>query len=167
MQRFADGDCALLVATTVVEVGVDVPSARIMVIEDAQRFGLAQLHQLRGRVGRSAEASGCVLLYRPPLSAIAQARLKIMRTSHDGFAIAEEDLRLRGPGEVLGARQSGDSEFIHADLAHHYDLLLLAQDQAESVIAQDPTLREEKHQPLRILLALYDHLQAVAYLGRG
>ena len=107
MERFSSGETRILVSTTVIEVGVDVPNATIMVIEHAERFGLAQLHQLRGRIGRGSRASTCLLLYKGPLGQTAQARLEMMRESEDGFRIAEEDLRLRGEGEVLGTRQSG------------------------------------------------------------
>ena len=113
MARFAAGETRLLVATTVIEVGVDVPEATVMVIEHAERFGLAQLHQLRGRIGRGAERSTCLLLYKAPLGETAKARLAILRETEDGFRIAEEDLRLRGEGDVLGTRQSG-----HAGLPH-------------------------------------------------
>jgi len=115
-----------LVATTVIEVGVDVPNATLMVIEHAERFGLAQLHQLRGRVGRGSGKSSCILLWHEPLGQTAKARLKTMRDTDDGFVIAEEDLRLRGPGEMLGKRQSGMEEFRIADPAAHADLLAVA-----------------------------------------
>ncbi len=113
MERFAKGETRLLVATTVIEVGVDVPQASVMVIEHAERFGLAQLHQLRGRIGRGAERSSCILLYKAPLGPTAKARLAILRETDDGFRIAEEDLRLRGQGDVLGVRQSGMPGFAH------------------------------------------------------
>jgi len=124
MAQFAAGEIGLLVATTVVEVGVDVPEASIMVIENAERFGLAQLHQLRGRIGRGSEASTCLLVYREPLGEMSKARLKVIRETTDGFAIAEEDLRLRGEGDVLGVRQSGLPGYriarseVHGQLIH-------------------------------------------------
>ena len=120
MSAFASGDISILVATTVIEVGVDVPSATIMVIEHAERFGLSQLHQLRGRVGRGTGQSACILLYQPPLGETAKKRLSVMRETEDGFVIAEEDLRLRGGGEVLGTRQSGMPEFRAAIAARGY-----------------------------------------------
>src|SRR5690606_12120581 len=123
MRAFKDGQTDLLVATTVIEVGVDVPNASLMLIENAERLGLAQLHQLRGRVGRGAAASTCVLLYQPPLSAMARQRLDVLRRTGDGFVIAEEDLKLRGPGELLGTRQTGLAAFRIADLARDADLL--------------------------------------------
>src|SRR5581483_6994572 len=138
MADFAAGLIDILVATTVVEVGVDVPEASIMVIEHAERFGLAQLHQLRGRVGRGKAKSSCLLLYGAPLSETAKARLQIMRDTDDGFRIAEEDLRLRGGGEVLGTRQSGLPEFRLADLSLHGDLLAMARDDVKLILARDP-----------------------------
>ncbi|MGO9672997.1 MAG: ATP-dependent DNA helicase RecG, partial [Methylocella sp.] len=131
MEAFATGATKILVATTVIEVGVDVPNASIMVIEHAERFGLAQLHQLRGRVGRGAAKSSCILLYKGPLGETAKARIAIMRETEDGFRIAEEDLRLRGEGEVLGTRQSGSPGFHLAELPLHADLLTLARAEAQ------------------------------------
>src|SRR5690606_34391093 len=136
----------ILVATTVIEVGVDVPEASIIVIEHAERFGLAQLHQLRGRVGRGSASSSCLLLYQPPLGDVARARLEIMRDTDDGFRIAEEDLRLRGAGELLGTRQSGLPEFRVADLAVHGDLLAAARDDALLLLAGDPGLTGSRGQ---------------------
>ena len=138
MSAFKAGDLHLLVATTVIEVGVDVPNAALMVIEHAERYGLAQLHQLRGRVGRGARESSCVLLYETPLSETAKKRLKIIRDSNDGFAIARADLHLRGPGEFLGARQSGDQLLRFADLELDAELLERARDQADGLIATQP-----------------------------
>jgi ATP-dependent DNA helicase RecG len=167
LQAFATGGIRLLVATTVVEVGVDVPEASIMVIEHAERFGLAQLHQLRGRVGRGSRASACLLLYEPPLGEAARARLAILRETEDGFRIAEEDLRLRGPGEVLGVRQSGLPAFRFADLARHAGLLPLARELAERALAADPGLRGAASEPLRVLLHLFERHDAVRLLAAG
>jgi ATP-dependent DNA helicase RecG len=167
MAGFARGDIRLLVATTVIEVGVDVPEAGVMVIEHAERFGLAQLHQLRGRVGRGAGRSSCLLLYGTPLGAAARARLEIMRATEDGFRIAEEDLRLRGPGELLGSRQSGLPALILADLAAHADLLAPARDDARSVVAHDPDLSGPRGRALRQLLQLFERDLAARYLGSG
>ncbi|MGH8431439.1 MAG: ATP-dependent DNA helicase RecG, partial [Solimonas sp.] len=140
MAAFAEGRLSLLVATTVIEVGVDVPAATVMVIEHAERFGLAQLHQLRGRVGRGAARSACLLLYAQPLGETARARLAIMRETEDGFRIAEEDLRLRGAGELLGTRQSGLPDMRLADFAAHAELLQAARDDARLVVERDPDL---------------------------
>lgn len=164
MQEFTRGSLQLLVATTVIEVGMNVPEATVMVIEQAERFGLAQLHQLRGRVGRSDKPSRCVLLYDEPLSATAKARLKILRDTNDGFFIAEEDLRLRGAGDMLGTRQTGLPDFIMADLAHHLPLLRVAHDDAKLILARDPDLVSERGQALRLLLQLYEYDAAIAQL---
>ncbi|CDK98398.1 DNA helicase, ATP-dependent resolution of Holliday junctions, branch migration [Magnetospirillum gryphiswaldense MSR-1 v2] len=167
MADFAAGQLSVLVATTVIEVGVNVPEATIMVIEHAERFGLAQLHQLRGRVGRGSGASSCLLLYGAPLSENAKARLEIMRATEDGFVIAEEDLRLRGGGEILGTRQSGLPEFKLADLALHGDLLAAARDDAALILARDPELTSERGQALRVLLYLFERDAAVHTLRSG
>jgi ATP-dependent DNA helicase RecG len=134
----------VLVATTVIEVGVDVPEATVMIIEHAERFGLAQLHQLRGRIGRGDQASTCLLLYHAPLTETAKARLNTMRDTEDGFVIAEEDLKLRGSGEVLGTRQSGLPEFRLADLAVHGDLLIMARDDTKLILESDPDLKTDR-----------------------
>jgi ATP-dependent DNA helicase RecG len=167
MAKFKAGTLSVLVATTVIEVGVDVPEATIMVVEHAERFGLAQLHQLRGRVGRGAGKSSCLLLYHGPLGESAKARLKTMRDTDDGFVIAEEDLRLRGAGELLGTRQSGMPEFRLADLGAHADLLAVARDDAQLVLARDPDLQSERGQRLRTLLYLFGRDEAVRYLRAG
>ena len=140
MAAFKAGALNLLVATTVIEVGVDVPNASLMVIENAERLGLAQLHQLRGRVGRGAAASSCVLMYKPPLSALARERLEVMRATTDGFVIAEKDLELRGPGELLGTRQTGLASFRVAELTRDADLLPAVHRAAEALLAEDPGL---------------------------
>jgi ATP-dependent DNA helicase RecG len=167
MAAFKAGETQLLVATTVIEVGVDVPEATIMVVEHAERFGLAQLHQLRGRVGRGAGKSSCILLWHEPLGETAKARLKTMRETDDGFIIAEEDLRLRGPGEMLGKRQSGLEEFRMADPAAHADLLAIAHDDANLVLTRDPDLKSPRGQSLRVLLYLFGRDEAVRYLRTG
>ena len=167
MLAFKTGETQLLVATTVIEVGVDVPEATIMVVEHAERFGLAQLHQLRGRVGRGSGKSSCILLWHEPLGETAKARLKTMRDTDDGFIIAEEDLRLRGPGEVLGKRQSGMEEFRMADPAAHADLLAVAHDDARLVLTRDPDLKSPRGEALRILLYLFGRDEAVRYLRTG
>jgi ATP-dependent DNA helicase RecG len=138
MESFKAGALQLLVATSVIEVGVDVPNASLMVIEHAERMGLAQMHQLRGRVGRGAQASVCILLYQPPLSANARERLRIMYETNDGFEIARHDLRIRGPGELLGARQSGMPLLRFADLEADLDLLEAARDAADELLARAP-----------------------------
>ena len=167
MKAFAEGPLALLVATTVIEVGVDVPAASVMVIEHAERFGLAQLHQLRGRIGRGAARSTCLLLYQGPLGETARARIQILRETDDGFRIAEEDLRLRGAGEILGTRQSGLPEFRLADLAVHQELLALARDDARLILGTDPDLEGPRGAALRVLLYLFERDAAVKYLRSG
>jgi len=139
MQAFKSGDIDLLVATTVIEVGVDVPNASLMIIENAERLGLAQLHQLRGRVGRGSQESHCVLLYHPPLGPLAQERLGVMRETSDGFVVAQKDLELRGPGEVLGTRQTGEVQFRIADLVRDQALVPRVQEVADTLL-HDPAL---------------------------
>ncbi|GEQ98243.1 ATP-dependent DNA helicase RecG [Iodidimonas gelatinilytica] len=167
MAAFKAGDLSVLVATTVIEVGVDVPNATIMVIEHAERFGLAQLHQLRGRVGRGTGSSTCMLLRAADAGEVARSRLNIMRETEDGFLIAEEDLRLRGAGEMLGTRQSGMPEFRLADLEAHSDLMEFARDEARLVIARDPDLKGPRADALRVLLYLFERDAAVKYLKSG
>jgi ATP-dependent DNA helicase RecG len=167
MAKFLAGETKVLVATTVVEVGVDVSDATIMVIEHAERFGLAQLHQLRGRVGRSDRPSVCLLLYRAPLGQVARDRLRIMRETEDGFVIAEEDLKLRGGGEILGTRQSGTPGFRIADAEHHAALMETARADARLVVDTDPHLATSRGAALRLLLYLFGRDDAVRLLRAG
>jgi ATP-dependent DNA helicase RecG len=167
MRAFKEGESRVLVATTVIEVGVDVPDATIMVIEHAERFGLAQLHQLRGRVGRGRDASTCLLLYKGPLGETARSRLAVMRDTEDGFVIAEEDLKLRGGGEILGTRQSGLPGFRLARLEWHAELMEAARDDAKLVLARDPDLRSPRGEALRQLLYLFERDEAVRLLRAG
>lgn len=167
LAAFAAGTTPLLVATTVVEVGVDVPEASIIVIEHAERFGLAQLHQLRGRVGRGSRPSACLLLYEAPLARMARARLEILRSTEDGFVVAEEDLRLRGPGEVLGQRQSGLPGFRFVDLARHQELLGPARDLAERLAGPAAPRDAGRAAALRVLLHLFERHDAVRLLAAG
>ncbi|MDE2372998.1 MAG: ATP-dependent DNA helicase RecG, partial [Hyphomicrobiales bacterium] len=167
MARFAEGSARILVATTVIEVGVDVPEASVMVIEHAERFGLAQLHQLRGRIGRGSELSTCLLLYKAPLGPTAKARLAILRETDDGFRIAEEDLRLRGEGDVLGTRQSGLPGFRLARLEVHGKLLNAAREDAKLMLNRDPKLNTPRGMALRQLLYLFARDEAIRLLGAG
>ncbi len=167
MALFKSGQTRLLVATTVIEVGVDVQDATIMVIEHAERFGLAQLHQLRGRVGRGDEASTCLLLYKGPLSENGRARLNIMRETEDGFLIAEEDLKLRGEGELLGTRQSGTPGFHLASLEAHGDLLEMARKDAAYILTKDPNLEGERGDRVRELLYFHRRDEAIRFLRAG
>jgi ATP-dependent DNA helicase RecG len=167
MAEFASGALSILVSTTVIEVGVDVPNASIMIIEHAERFGLAQLHQLRGRVGRGAKQSSCILLYRQPLSDTARERLGVMRRTEDGFVIAEEDLKLRGGGEVLGTRQSGLPLFRVASLPEHEALLEAARDEARLRLSRDPDLKAPDADPLKFLLYLFERDDAIKLMRAG
>jgi ATP-dependent DNA helicase RecG len=167
MAQFASGETGLLVATTVVEVGVDVPAATIMVIENAERFGLAQLHQLRGRIGRGSEASTCLLLYKEPLNEMSTARLKVIRETTDGFRIAEEDLKLRGEGDVLGVRQSGLPGYRIARSDVHAQLITQARDEALRIMKDNPKLKGERGEALRCLLYLYERDEALPLIGAG
>jgi len=167
MAAFTAGKTQILVATTVIEVGVDVPEATIMVIEHAERFGLAQLHQLRGRVGRGERSSSCLLFYSPPLTETASARIKILRETNDGFRIAEEDLRLRGAGELLGTRQSGLPAFRMADIVQHRNLMMVAKDDARLILDRDPDLTTTRGQALRVLLYLFQKDAFVQTLRSG
>jgi ATP-dependent DNA helicase RecG len=161
MAAFAANALKIVVATTIIEVGVDVPNANIMVIEHAERFGLAQLHQLRGRVGRGSRESFCMLLYKPPLGEAARQRIAMMEETEDGFLIAEKDLALRGGGEVLGARQSGAPEFRLAAVPGFEELLVAARDDARLILSMDPRLLSARGQALRLLLYLFECDEAV------
>jgi ATP-dependent DNA helicase RecG len=167
MASFSRGDLDILVSTTVIEVGVDVPAATVMVIEHAERFGLSQLHQLRGRVGRGSEKSVCILLYHPKSGEIAKKRLTTMRDTEDGFVIAEEDLKLRGAGEVLGTKQSGLPEFRLASTEFHGDLIKTAFDDARLILHNDPQLLSGRGKALRTLLYLFERDMAIKYLRSG
>jgi ATP-dependent DNA helicase RecG len=167
MAQFAAREIGVLVATTVVEVGVDVPAATIMVIENAERFGLAQLHQLRGRIGRGSEASTCLLLYKEPLNEMSTARLKVIRDTTDGFRIAEEDLKLRGEGDVLGVRQSGLPGYRIARSDVHAQLITQARDEALRIMKDNPKLVGERGEALRCLLYLFERDEALPLLGAG
>jgi ATP-dependent DNA helicase RecG len=167
MERFKDGRLKLLVATTVIEVGVNVPEATVMVIERAERFGFAQLHQLRGRIKRGYESSVCLLLYGYPLSETAHERLKIMKNSEDGFMIAEKDLELRGGGEILGTRQSGFGAFRLAEFPAHQDLLQTAHQDASLILNVDPHLQSPRGQALRLLLYLFEQDDALRTYQAG
>lgn len=167
MARFVGGQTKVLVATTVIEVGVNVPAASIMVIEQAESFGMAQLHQLRGRVGRGATQSTCLLLYHAPLSETATRRLKLLRDTEDGFRIAEEDLAIRGAGDVIGLAQSGIPRFRVADLETQSDLMAIAQTDARAFLVQDPDLSGSRGQAVRTLLWLLEQDKALKLINFG
>jgi len=167
MARFANGELPILVATTVIEVGVNVPNASIMVIEHAERFGLSQLHQLRGRVGRGERQSSCLFLYTPPLGTTAKARLETMRNTEDGFVIAEEDLKLRGGGEMLGRRQSGERDFRVANVPNLSELINAANDDVKLILHEDPELKSERGQALRTLIYLFECDEAIKLFRAG
>jgi ATP-dependent DNA helicase RecG len=167
MARFSAGEAAILVATTVIEVGVDVPNATLMVIEEAERFGLAQLHQLRGRVGRGSERSACVLLAGERLSEAARERLAMLRQTDDGFAIAEADLKLRGPGELLGTRQAGDRDFAIASDEQVARLIAAADADARLLVERDGGLAGPRGEAARTLLYLFEKDAAVQTLRSG
>ncbi len=167
MAKFKSGETQILVATTVIEVGVDVPEATIMVVEHAERFGLAQLHQLRGRVGRGQAKSSCLLVYHPPWAIPRRRGSRRCATPTTALLSQREDLRLRGAGELLGKRQSGMPEFKVADLAAHADLLAAARDDAKLILSRDPELKTARGEALRMLLYLFERDEAVRLLRTG
>jgi len=167
MARFVAGETGVLVATTVIEVGVNVPNASIMVVERAEIFGLAQLHQLRGRVGRGAAQSTCLLMYQAPLSETGQRRLQTLRDTDDGFRIAEEDLAMRGAGDLIGTAQSGLPRFRIADLERQAALMEIAQSDARRLLAEDPALESPRGRATRVLLWLLDQDRAIRLIGVG
>jgi ATP-dependent DNA helicase RecG len=167
LASFARGEAKILVATTIIEVGVDVPEANVMIIEHAERFGLAQLHQLRGRVGRGVAASFCLLLHDPNCSKAARARLSLLRDTEDGFLIADEDFKLRGAGDYLGTKQSGLPGYLLADPVKHEALLTMARQDAVLLLQRDPGLESPRGQALRLLLNLFDQRDAIATVHSG
>jgi ATP-dependent DNA helicase RecG len=167
MQRFASGQAKVLVATTVIEVGVNVPNATIMVVERAEIFGLAQLHQLRGRVGRGSAESTCLLMYQAPLSVSGRRRLQTLRDTEDGFRIAEEDLAMRGAGDLIGTAQSGLPRFRVADLERQSALMAVAQSDARKLLNDDPALQSARGRAARMLLWLLDQDRAIRLISVG
>jgi ATP-dependent DNA helicase RecG len=167
MARFQADETKVLVATTVIEVGVNVPNATIMVIERAETFGLAQLHQLRGRVGRGDAASTCLLMYQAPLSQTGQRRLEVLRETEDGFRIAETDLQMRGAGDVIGVAQSGVPRFKVADLEKQAGLMAIAQTDARNLLAEDPELKGPRGQAARVLLWMMRQDDAIRLISVG
>ncbi len=167
MARFVRGETKVLVATTVIEVGVNVPNASIMVVEGAESFGLAQLHQLRGRVGRGAAQSTCLLMYQPPLGETGRRRLEILRETEDGFRISEEDLAMRGAGDVIGVAQSGLPRFRIADLERQAALMAVAQTDARKLLLDDPNLSSPRGEAVRVLLWLMEQDKAIRLISVG
>ena len=167
MAAFQEGRTRVLVATTVIEVGVNVPNASIMVIERAEIFGLAQLHQLRGRVGRGTAQSTCLLMYQPPLTEGGRRRLEVLRESEDGFVIAETDLQMRGAGDVIGTAQSGLPRFRIADLERQADLMAIAQSDARALMTTDPDLTSDRGRAARTLLWLLRQDEAIRLISVG
>ncbi len=167
MTNFSSGNTKILIATSVIEVGIDDPDATVMIIENAERYGLSQLHQLRGRVGRGKNQSSCILLFYGPLSETAKRRITIMKETNDGFKIAEEDLDIRGSGEILGSRQSGVPEFKLSNLDIHKHLLEMAREEALNIVNTDPTLKTDRGKALKILLHLFKNEVAIDYLKSG
>ena len=167
LNQFIKSQKPILVSTTVIEVGIDIPKANIMIIEHAERFGLSQLHQLRGRIGRGMKDSICILLYDKKLSNVAKNRLTTMKNTNDGFLISEKDLELRGPGELLGTRQSGEQSFRILDLNTHKDLVEIANNEAKLISNKNPKLLGSQGSALKNLLYLFDQDKAVELIKIG
>ena len=167
MKKFLDGEINLLVGTTVIEVGIDIPDANLIIIEHAERFGLAQLHQLRGRVGRGNKESNCILLYNQPLTQNAHKRIDVMRNTDDGFEIAEKDLLLRGPGEILGIRQSGVPDFKFVNFEEHSHLIELAYKESKIIEEIDPLLKSKRGKNIRNLLHVFEKEDAIRFIISG
>jgi ATP-dependent DNA helicase RecG len=167
MQEFKNGNLKILIATSVIEVGIDVPEATVIIIENCERFGLSQLHQLRGRVGRGTKESTCILVFQKPLTDSAKQRIKIMKETNDGFKIAEEDLKIRGSGETLGAKQSGLPDFRLSDLSIHQNILEQARDLSIEIIKNDPMLKTDIGKAQRALLHLFRNEVAIDYIKSG
>jgi len=167
MARFQSGETGVLVATTVIEVGVNVPNATIMVIERAENFGLAQLHQLRGRVGRGTEASTCLLMYQNPISEAGRKRLEVLRATEDGFRISQTDLEMRGYGDLIGTAQSGLPRFAIADIERQSALMAVAQSDARKLLADDPGLNSPRGEAARVLLWLMRRDEAIRLISVG
>lgn len=165
--RFREGKIDILVATTVIEVGIDAPDATIMVIEHSERFGLAQLHQLRGRVGRSDKPSTCLLLYQEPLGEVARKRLEVLKATDNGFQIAEEDWKLRGAGDPLGVRQSGLPDYRLVDIEYHLDLIPMANEAARKAVYEDPDFTSPISEARRTLLYLFEQDHGIRLIGSG
>ena len=167
MDNFKNFKTQILVATSVIEVGIDDPDATVIIIENSERFGLSQLHQLRGRVGRGTKQSTCILLFDGPLTENAKKRINVMKETNDGFKIAEEDLSIRGAGEILGTRQSGLPNFRLTDLNVHKSLMSQAREMAIKIVEKDPELSSDQGKSLRLLLHLFNNQVAIDYLKSG
>ena len=167
MKQFKDGKIKLLISTVVIEVGIDIPDANIIIIDHADRFGLAQTHQLRGRVGRGEKNGTCILLYKEPLSETAKERLIVIKNSYDGFELSEKDLIMRGGGEILGKNQYGYEDFIFFDISIHQDLLKMATFEATDILNNDPNLASDRGKKLIDLLYLFEKNKAIDFISAG
>ena len=167
LKQFKDGKIKLLISTVVIEVGIDIPDANIIIIDHADRFGLAQIHQLRGRVGRGKKNGTCILLYKEPLSDTAKERLMVIKNSYDGFDLSEKDLIMRGGGEILGKNQYGYEDFIFFDISTHQDLLKMATIEASEILNNDPNLASDRGTKLIELLYLFEKNKAIDFISAG